>query len=407
MISIQKRINVSFEHRICFTEDVFNPGNPLLLDLLSSAPAKKLPKVLVVLDDGLQQAQPELIERITGYFAPYRDRVDLVCPPILVKGGERVKNTYFHVSEIQSEVDRYGIDRHSFLVAIGGGALLDVAGLAAATAHRGVQHIRIPSTTLSQADSGIGIKNGINAFGKKNFIGSFAVPSAVINDLRLLTSQQDRDKRAGYSEAVKVACIKDRSFFEWLEENAEPLTSFDPETMRRLVFRSAELHVNHIAEGGDPFEMGSARPLDFGHWAAHQLEQLSEYRMRHGEAVAVGIAIDTLYSRLAGFLSAVDAERILALLRNLGFTLFAPELLHTDSCKELRVLKGLEEFRVHLGGQLTVTLLRAIGQGFEVHELDRDLVAQAIGELASFGTTLKQPGAATNHEWLANPLQAT
>src|SRR5207248_8650767 len=144
----------------------------------------------------------------------------LVCPPIVIEGGERTKNSYIHVSEIHSHQDRYHIDRHSYVIGVGGGALLDVVGLAAATAHRGVRHDRIPTTTLSQADSGVGVKNGINAFGKKNFIGAFSPPFAVINDFQLLASISPRDKRGGDIEAVKVALIRDPAFFAALERDA-------------------------------------------------------------------------------------------------------------------------------------------------------------------------------------------
>ena len=307
--------------------------------------------------------------------------LELVCPPIILEGGERVKNSYFHVSEIQSHVERFHLDRHSYLVAVGGGALLDVAGLAAATAHRGVRHVRIPTTTLSQADSGVGVKNGINAFGKKNFIGAFAVPFAVINDFEMLSSLPPRDKRAGYIESVKVACIRDAAFFQAIEGDAQQLRHFEPEAMQRLIYRCAELHVNHIATAGDPFEAGSARPLDFGHWAAHKLEQLSEYKLRHGEAVGVGIALDVVYSRRMGFLPPAGAERILSLIETLGFELFANELSNVDSEGDLMILKGLEEFREHLGGQLAITMLKEIGSGFEVHEMNDAVVVESIQEL--------------------------
>lgn len=378
MKTLQHTIAVAFSHRVFFTEHLFSPDNPLLAGVLSESAPKPVPKVVVVVDEGLATAQPQLAGQIERYFEPLRDRVQLAAPPVVVEGGERLKNSYFHVSEIQSEIDRHGIDRHSFLIAVGGGALLDVAGLAAATAHRGVRHVRVPTTTLSQADSGVGVKNGINAFGKKNFIGAFAVPFSVINDFAMLDSLPDREKRGGYSEAVKVACIRDALFFERLEAEAGKLAAFDPEAMRRLIHRSAELHVNHIATAGDPFELGSARPLDFGHWAAHKLEHLSDYRIRHGEAVAIGVALDVLCSRLLGKLAEADAERVLGLLEALGFELFANELLNTDSAGNLLVVRGLDEFRVHLGGELTLTLLEGIGHGVEVHELSRFVVAKAI-----------------------------
>jgi 3-dehydroquinate synthase len=264
---------------------------------------------------------------------------------------------------------------------VGGGGLLDVAGLAAATAHRGIRHVRVPTTTLSQCDAGVGVKNGVNAFGKKNFIGTFCPPLAVLNDFQLLATLAPRDKRAGYAEAVKVACIRDRGFFEALEGDATALREFEPGAMRRLIRRCAELHVNHIARSGDPFEFGSARPLDFGHWAAHKLELLSGFNLRHGEAVAIGIALDVIYSRRLGLLEATDAEKVLRLLEALGFNLFAPELLLAGPRQELRVLEGLEEFREHLGGRLAITILQGIGSGFELHEMNTPLIVESVTEL--------------------------
>jgi 3-dehydroquinate synthase len=225
------------------------------------------------------------------------------------------------------------------------------------------------------------VKNGINAFGKKNFIGTFSVPFAVINDFEMLASLPPRDKRAGYIEAVKVACIRDSAFFRSIEQDASKLREFEPAAMEGLIHRCAELHVNHIATSGDPFELGSARPLDFGHWAAHKLEQLSEFKIRHGEAVAVGIALDVIYSRRIGLLDAVSADRVLGLIESLGFDLYANELLNVDSKGDFLILKGLEEFREHLGGQLTITLLTAIGTGCEVHEMNEATVFDSIQEL--------------------------
>ncbi len=381
MSLIERSIQVGYRLRVNFTEDVFAPANPVLLSVLLEDVRGPKPKVLVVLDEALAQAQPTLAPRIGDFFSAHRDALQLVCAPLVIEGGERTKNSYFHVSEIQSHIDRYHIDRHSYVLAVGGGALLDMVGLAAATAHRGVRHVRLPSTTLSQCDSGVGVKNGINAFGKKNFIGAFAPPFAVINDAGLLESLTPRDKRAGFVEAVKVALIRDAKFFEELERSADPLRGFDPAAMQRLIFRCAELHLDHISTSGDPFESGSARPLDFGHWSAHKLEQLSEFKIRHGEAVAVGVALDTIYSRAMGFLDATATERVLRLLELLGFELFANELLHVDSDDSLMVLDGLEEFREHLGGQLAITLLKGIGCGFEVHEMAASKVIEGIYEL--------------------------
>ena len=384
---IERTVTVSWRHQVLFTQNVFDAENATLRDTLVDNEERKPRKVLLVLDEALAVARPTLAREIEAYFNTHADALHLVAAPFVMEGGERTKNSYFHVSEVQSQIDRYHIDRHSYLICVGGGALLDMVGLAAATAHRGIRHIRIPTTTLSQDDSGVGVKNGINAFGKKNFIGTFAPPFAVINDSQMLATLEARDKRNGFVEAVKVACIRDAEFFEQIEADADALRDFEPAAMQRLIYRCAELHMNHIATSGDPFEMGSARPLDFGHWAAHKLEQISEYRIRHGEAVAVGIALDCIYARNLGHLSATDCDRILRLLERLGFSLWTNDLLHEDEMGKLVVLEGLEEFREHLGGELTITLLRSIGEGFEVHEMNVPKVLQAIHELRARGST--------------------
>lgn len=395
MSHIERTVTVNYRHQVHFTEGAFDPENTLLRDVMIDDSQKRRHKVIVVLDEALAAAQPNLARNVEIYFAAFAKDLRLVCPPIVMEGGERTKNSYFHVSEIHSHIDRHHVDRHSYVICIGGGALLDMVGLAAATAHRGVRHIRIPSTTLSQDDSGVGVKNGVNAFGKKNFIGTFCPPFAVINDFALIASLSARDKRAGYIEAVKVACIRDPEFFEQIERDAFKLRDFGPEAMKRLIYRCAELHMNHIATSGDPFEFGSARPLDFGHWAAHKLEQISGYRIRHGEAVAVGIALDVIYSRRKGYLDQASANRILSLIHLLGFELYANELQHTDANNNLIILAGLEEFREHLGGELTVTLLRGIGQGFEVHEIDQKEMTAAILELEALEAQKVTPMRAT------------
>ncbi len=264
---------------------------------------------------------------------------------------------------------------------IGGGAVIDMVGYAAATAHRGVRLIRVPTTVLSQNDSAVGVKNSVNAFGKKNFLGTFAPPAAVLNDSAFLSTLSDRDWRSGISEAIKVALLKDFKFFEFIEQHAGRLATRDMESMQWLIYRCAQLHLEHIATSGDPFEFGSSRPLDFGHWAAHKLEQLSNYSLRHGEAVAIGLALDSTYAYLSGLLSEESWRRILDVILAVGLPVYAPELSRHDHSNERCVLQGLNEFREHLGGRLTIMLLEGIGQGIEVHEMDEDRIVQSIALL--------------------------
>jgi 3-dehydroquinate synthase len=241
-----------------------------------------------------------------------------------------------------------------------------------------VRLVRLPPTTLAQGDAGIGVKNGINAFGKKNFLGVFAPPWAVINDERFLETLSDRDWRAGMVEAVKVALLKDAPFFARLHDDATRLRERDTAAGRHAVRRSGQLHFAHITQGGDPFEVRTARPLDFGHWSAHKLEQLTEFSLRHGEAVAIGIALDVRYARAIGMLEPRDADAILDCMRTIGFRLYDDALTETHA-----VLEGLEEFREHLGGELTITLLEGIGRPVDVHEIDRAKMRNAMEALAA------------------------
>jgi 3-dehydroquinate synthase len=371
---IDQEVVVTFRYPVKFTHGLLDPLNPTLRDVVE---AEDRARLLVVIDQGVADAHPTMTADVVVYCAAHADVLELMAPPLVVPGGEAIKNRAGPVDEIRAAIDVHGVDRHSYVVAIGGGAVLDAVGYAAATAHRGVRLIRVPTTVLAQDDSAVGVKNGINAFGKKNFVGSFAPPHAVLNDYDLLVTLSERDWRAGISEAVKVGLLKDAAFFTWIERHAQDLVERSLPAMATLVHRSAELHLNHIATSGDPFELGSSRPLDFGHWAAHKLEQLSHHELRHGEAVSVGIALDSTYSYLSGSLSRADWRRILALFEAVSLPIWHRDMATPGSGGRPAVLAGLEEFREHLGGRLTIMLLERIGSGFEVHELDEAVLLEA------------------------------
>ena len=365
---LQQSFQVKFEYKVFFTSGLFNPSNTLLNDFLKGPGIIR--KILFVVDEGVGF---EVVQQLKEYFKIHH-AVQLVPEIVIVPGGEILKNEIKYFDQILEAVNEHKIDRHSYIAAIGGGSVLDLVGYAAAVSHRGIRHIRIPTTVLSQNDSGIGVKNGINYFGKKNFLGTFAPPIAVFNDELFIDTLTDRNYRSGISEAVKVALIKDPVFFEWIEKHADALVKREREAMNYLICRCAELHMQHIA-GLDPFESGSSRPLDFGHWSAHKLEQLSNFDVLHGEAVAMGIALDTVYSNLIGYLSEPESQRIIDLLNKLGFDLIHPMMDIND--KNSPILLGLEEFREHLGGELTIMLLEKIGQGIEVHEIDPEILKKA------------------------------
>lgn len=376
-----QHIALQFDYPVYFTDDVFAVDNSDLVDAIARREPHRRHRLLLVLDGGVARAWPSLVADVTRYVDAHAARLALVREPYVVPGGEMAKNAPDAVDALQTMLNDAGIDRQSFVVIVGGGAVLDMAGYVAAITHRGVRTVRIPTTVLAQADSGVGVKNGVNAFGKKNFVGTFAPPFAVVNDGRFLRTLSRRDTLAGMAEAVKVALIRDALFFRWIGEHADELGACDPDALAMLVRRTAELHLAHIATAGDPFELGSARPLDFGHWAAHKLESLTAHDLRHGEAVAIGMALDTIYAAAAGICDRGVAESVLGTLTRLGFRLWHDALGRTDGGGRSLLLDGVREFREHLGGELTVTLLREIGHGVEVHEVDEALVRDAIQQL--------------------------
>jgi 3-dehydroquinate synthase len=379
--SVSFPITLRHEHRLIFTRDVFAAGNDTLARLLTPREPGGVARAVVFWDGGLDQAFPGFAGKLRQWFAGRTDRVCLEADPVALSGGESVKNDFQHLERVWSTINSAKLCRHSFVIAIGGGAVLDMVGFGAATAHRGIPIIRLPTTSLSQADGGLGVKNGVNYFHKKNWLGSFVVPHAVVNDFAFLHGLPPRDRRAGLIEAVKVALIRDGKFFEFIAARVGALAKFEREPYEAVVRESARQHMEHIATGGDPFERGSARPLDFGHWAAHKLEQLSEFRVSHGEAVAVGMAIDLIYARRIGLLAEAAAERILGVIQGLGFELFAPVKQIRGPSGRQDMLDGLEEFREHLGGRLTIPMIRAPGDRLDVHEMDGPTVKASFDEL--------------------------
>ena len=384
----QPTISLRWPHRVSFTRSAFAPTNPAIAEVLA-ADADAPGRLLVAVDQGVVEAYPDLQHEIERYLAHHRS-AGHTLPALAgfraVPPGEPCKNDLSNLETFLGEIDNARLCRHSYILAIGGGAVLDMVGFAAAIAHRGVRLVRMPTTTLAQGDSGVGVKNSVNMFGKKNFLGTFAVPWAVINDLSLLETLDDREWRSGFSEAVKVALLKDAGLYRLIASHAPQLAKRDVPLADGILRRSAWLHLEHIAHGGDPFEATTARPLDFGHWSAHKIEQMTGFAVKHGEAVAMGLALDITYCELTGMLDANTAQGIRDTLTAIGFDLYHPAMDDADT-----LLAGLEEFREHLGGRLTITLIQGVGKPVDVHTIDRDTMVAALGKLRETHANTKTP----------------
>src|ERR1700738_2760218 len=218
--------NIAYEYPVVFTRDALNSGNRALIDVLSRRESGKVHRCGIFVDEGVLSAMPDLADRIADYASFHAKHLQIIGEPVAVPGGERCKNDPDTIPRLLAKFSELAIDRHSFVVAIGGGAVLDAVGFAAAIFHRGVRHIRFPTTVLAQDDSGVGVKNAVNSLGLKNLVGTFAPPWAIINDSAFIDHLPARQKRAGMAEAIKVAPIRDVNFFRWIESNTAALPSF-------------------------------------------------------------------------------------------------------------------------------------------------------------------------------------
>jgi len=372
-----QRLTVAFDFPVIFTRQVFAPGNAALANAIDRKGGARPHRVIAYVDGGVEP----LVPAVAGYFAAHRAVAELVLPPQIVTGGEATKSGWTQVRQIMTTLGEQRLCRHSVVVIVGGGGVLDMVGFAASLVHRGLRVVRVPTTVLGQNDAGVGVKTGMNEHGQKNFVGTFAPPFAVLNDVTLLTTLPDREWVGGIAEAFKVALIKDAAFFDWLCGAAARLRARDLDAMEQLIRRCAELHLDHIRTSGDPFEQGSARPLDYGHWSAHRLEVLSGFTLGHGQAVAVGLALDSYYASRQGFISAADLERLLRGLTASGLPVWHELLERTE------VLDGLEQFREHLGGELTLAMPAGVGRLQQIHAVDRAVIADGIRYLKSWRST--------------------
>jgi 3-dehydroquinate synthase len=364
-------LRIDATHRVWWVSDAMHADGACWRDALAGIEGA----CVAFVDDGVAAAWPGLAERLHAVVREAAPHLSLRAIET-VPGGEACKQGLHHAERVARACFDLGVSRRGAVVAVGGGAALDAVGFGAAMAHRGVPLVRVPTTTLAQDDSAMGVKCGVNAFGQKNALGAFGAPHAVICCERLLGTLDDTHWLGGFSEAVKIALLKDAAMLAAIERGAAAVRARDMTVAGPIIRRSAELHRAHILGGGDAFETDSGRPLDHGHWAAHRLEALSDWRLPHGQAVAVGIALDACIALELGLLDAATCARILAVLRALGLPVFHPLLEPVD-----RLVTGLEQFRQHLGGRLSVPLITAPGAFTEVHALPPATVEAAVRRL--------------------------
>jgi 3-dehydroquinate synthase len=382
MMRLEQTVHVTFRYAIHFTRDVFGPHNHLLLDIMSGQQRR----AAVFLDGGLERARPGLPAEIREWFAAHRDRVEL-CALESVPGGEMCKTEPEYYQQAVRVLQDSGLDRQSYVIMIGGGAVLDTVAFAAALVRRGMRQIRLPTTVLAQSDCGTSLRTALNLPAGKDFLGTFAPPWAVINDFNLLRTLSRRDRIAGVAPAFKVAVLQDPAFLSFLTAKAAALREGDDSALEQLIMRCTELHAAQM-RNSDPFEAGPGRPLDFGHWSAHVLETLTGYRLRHGEALAVGIALDLMIARNRGLLGPEQHKALLRTMTAVGLPLWHLALHCREENGALRIQQGLLEYGRQTGGEPALVMPNGSGDCCSIHDVTPEEIERAVKQLEAYWASL-------------------
>ena len=295
-----------------------------------------------------------------------------------IPGGDQTKNIN-QLNEIIEKVLTYGIDRQNVIIAFGGGVIGDIAGFAASILLRGINYIQVPTTLLSQVDSSVGGKTGINSKIGKNLIGSFHQPQAVLADINILKTLPNREFRAGFAEVVKYGLIKDLEFFNWLNQEYDSIFIYDKIKLQKMITKSCEIKAKIIKN--DEKEGGKRALLNLGHTFAHAIESFGNFdgRIIHGEAVSIGICLAFRLSNKLCFCSTDDTKKVI--------NLFQKSKLPTslNDIKELSISTSgmIQKFKLdkkNRQNELTFILNKRIGESFIKHNVSVNVLTQFLNE---------------------------
>ncbi len=291
-------------------------------------------------------------------------------PVIEIGQGEKIK-TIDTLEYIFDRFLQYEVDRSTYIVAIGGGIVCDVAGFAASIFMRGLRFGFVSTTLLSQVDASVGGKNGVNFHRYKNMIGVFNQPDYVICDTEMLKTLDRKEFIAGFAEIVKAGVIKNEGLFRYIENNWQKALALDTDVINHLVYESV-LVKSRVVEA-DEREKGERRLLNFGHTFAHSFEKLTD--ILHGEAVSAGMVVASRLSEKLGYLKNHETERIIQLLKNFGL----PVRINLDAKK---VLDAIRQDKKREGDDIHIILLRQIGEAFS-HRLKLNKLEELVHDMRS------------------------
>lgn len=358
-ISFDKEMSKSSYDIVIGTNLISNP-TPYLKNYIEKR------KIIIIHDDYFSPTQKK-----NSYFYKFLESIKENCNNvhlISIPGGDKTKNIN-HLNEIIETTLSFEIDRDSIIIAFGGGVVGDIAGFVSSVVLRGINYIQVPTTLLSQVDSSIGGKTGINSKMGKNLIGAFHQPLAVISDISILNSLPKREFYAGLAEIVKYGLIKDIAFFEWLEKEYEGILYYHPSKIQTIITKSCQIKAEIVKE--DEKEKGQRALLNLGHTFAHAIEYFGNHdgKIIHGEAVSIGICLAFKLSNFLGFCCQDDVQRV----ENLFEKFHLPTSLVNFKNLSLSSKKMIERFRFDKKSkqnQLTFILNKGIGKSFIHNNID-------------------------------------
>jgi len=331
-------------------------------------------KVIVIHDNYFS-----LNENDNEYFYKFAKSIEANCKNIFfisVRGGDKTKNI-IEFNEIIEKMLSFEIDRESLVIAFGGGVVGDIAGFASSVVLRGINFIQVPTTLLSQVDSSVGGKTGINSKMGKNLIGAFHQPLVVISDINILESLPKREFYAGLAEVIKYGLINDIDFFEWLEKECEQILSYNPSKLQTIITKSCEIKAEIVKN--DEKEIGQRALLNLGHTFAHAIEYFGNYdgRIIHGEAVSIGICLAFKFSSFLGLCDDTDTKRVITLFNRFKLPTSIKDFkkLHLSSTEMMERFKFDKKNKRN---QLTFILNNSIGKSFIHNNVDVENLTQFL-----------------------------
>ena len=301
-----------------------------------------------------------------------------MSPKVLeVPVGERTKS-FINLEKIIDQLLESKVDRDSVLVALGGGVIGDLAGFAGAITLRGIKVIQVPTTLLSQVDSSVGGKTGVNVRQGKNLVGSFHQPSLVAIDTQVLQTLPSRQLFAGYAEVLKYGLIKDQSFFDWLELNGKKVLEGDKLAQQFAIFTSCRIKAEIVE--ADEKEKNLRAILNFGHTFGHALEAAAGYdgNLLHGEAVSIGMVLAIELSKSLGYLSGQDAGRAVEYIRNIGLPTNINSIEGSTSWHPDGIIQHMQHDKKVSNGQLRFVLIKGIGEAYLTADVERNDIYSVI-----------------------------